>query len=293
MDSTPTSSASAVSRATMYSVEDEDTSSSETTEDNVETVKTTDTHLVGGGLLQAVVSNPSESESAGVVSKNEDDIGIEEEDEADIDEYFNDLFPDRNRLDTVEEVTEPMSSYHESLPLDLADDAKISGQPSSDFAHESLPPDFNHSMTSMSVTSREEMYSVSEVEVLATTWPPPHYSSPLSSQRTLEAAPEAGTLGTMAFSTKGSPLDEEMVQSHPQKAASNNNSSLADDSEDNSLSISLPSEGSQKIIQIKAGILKIFDQAEEEAVHDVTETEAVLSPIKSFDNVIFEEKHEF
>ena len=84
-----------------------------------------------------------------------------------------------------------------------------------------------------------------------------------------------------------------MVQSHPQKAASNNNSSLADDSEDNSLSISLPSEGSQKIIQIKAGILKIFDQAEEEAVHDVTETEAVLSPIKSFDNVIFEEKHEF
>ena len=190
----------------MYSVEDEDTSSSETTEDNVETVKTTDTHLVGGGLLQAVVSNPSESESAGVMSKNEDDIGIEEEDEADIDEYFNDLFPDRNRLDTVEEVTEPMSSYHESLPLDLADDAKISGQPSSDFAHESLPPDFNHSMTSMSVTSREEMYSVSEVEVLATTWPPPHYSSPLSSQRTLEAAPEAGTLGTMAFSTKGNKL---------------------------------------------------------------------------------------
>lgn len=87
------------------------------------------------------------------------------------------------------------------------------------------------------------------------------------------------------------PLDEEeMVQ--PQKAASNNNSSLADDSEDNSLSISLPSEGSQKIIQIKAGILKIFDQAEE----DVNQTETIavnLTPIKSFDNVIFEEKHEF
>ena len=214
MDSTPTSSASAaVSRATMYSVEDEDTSSSsETTEDNVETVKTTETNPVGGGgLLQAIVGNSAESESeSGVVSKNEVDIGIEnEEDEADIDEYFNDLFPDRNRLDTVEEVTEPMSSYHESLPLDLADEAKISGQPSSDFAHESLPPDFNNSMTSMSVTSREEMYSVSEVEVLATTWPPPHYSSPLSSsQRTVEAAPEAtgAMLGTMGFSTKGNKL---------------------------------------------------------------------------------------
>ena len=55
------------------------------------------------------------------------------------------------------------------------------------------------------------------------------------------------------------------------------NSSLADESEDNSLSISLPSEGSQRL---KAGILKIFDQAEEEE-------------IKSFDNVIFKEKHEF
>ena len=78
---------------------------------------------------------------------------------------------DRNRLDTVEEVTEPMSSYHESLPLD-----KFSGQPSSDFMnHESLPPDAGqsgkNSMT-MSVTSREEVFSVSEVEVVATTWPP-------------------------------------------------------------------------------------------------------------------------
>ena len=90
------------------------------------------------------------------------------------------LFVDRNRLDTVEEVTEPMSSYHESLPLDIADAAKISGQPSSDFMnHESLPPDASNaggqsgknSMT-MSVTSREEMFSVSEVEVFATTWPP-------------------------------------------------------------------------------------------------------------------------
>ena len=72
-----------------------------------------------------------------------------------------------------------MSSYHESLPLDIADGAKISGQPSSDFMnHESLPPDAGgggqsgkNSMT-MSVTSREEMFSVSEVEVFATTWPP-------------------------------------------------------------------------------------------------------------------------
>ena len=68
-----------------------------------------------------------------------------------------------------------MSSFHESLPLDL-DLAKISnsGQPSSDFMHESLPPDLNasakNSMT-LSVTSREEFCSVSEVEVVAATWP--------------------------------------------------------------------------------------------------------------------------
>ena len=101
------------------------------------------------------------------------------EDENDIDEYFNDLFPDRNRLDTVEEVTEPMSSFHESLPLDL-DMAKIgsSGQPSSDFMNDSLPPDLNpitsSARTSMtlSMTSREEFCAVSEVEVLASTWPP-------------------------------------------------------------------------------------------------------------------------
>ena len=74
-------------------------------------------------------------------------------------------------------VTEPMSSFHESLPLDL-DLAKISssGQPSSDFMNnaESLPPDLNasakNSMT-LSVTSREEFCSVSEVEVVAPTWP--------------------------------------------------------------------------------------------------------------------------
>ena len=81
------------------------------------------------------------------------------------------IFAGRDRLDTVEEVTEPMSSFHESLPLDL-DLAKISeGQPSSDFMHESLPPDAAKSMT-QSLTSREEMFSVSEVEVVASTWPP-------------------------------------------------------------------------------------------------------------------------
>ena len=74
-----------------------------------------------------------------------------------------------------------MSSFHESLPLDL-DLAKISnsGQPSSDFMNESLPPDLNladlncqsakNSMT-LSVTSREEFCSVSEVEVAVATWP--------------------------------------------------------------------------------------------------------------------------
>ena len=68
-----------------------------------------------------------------------------------------------------------MSSFHESLPLAL-DLAEInnSGQPSSDFMNESLPPDLNvsarNSMT-LSVTSREEFCGVSEVEVVAATWP--------------------------------------------------------------------------------------------------------------------------
>ena len=89
----PTSTA-AVSRAKMYSTEDEDTTSS-TSEDNVETVRTANDDesnsaqaTASAGLLQTIV-NVS-------VSKNEDD-NIIEEDEADIDEYFNDLFPDRNR----------------------------------------------------------------------------------------------------------------------------------------------------------------------------------------------------
>ena len=65
----------------------------------------------------------------------------------------------------------------ESLPPDF-DMAKIgsSGQPSSDFHPDSLPMEFpspakNNSMT-LSVTSREEVYSISEVELFASTWPP-------------------------------------------------------------------------------------------------------------------------
>ena len=163
-NSAPSSStSSAVSRSSMYTVSMDDTdTSTSSTEDNedVETVKT-----------------------VGALEENEQDAKPENidiiEDDDDIDEYFNDIFPDRNRLDTVEEVTEPMSSFHESLPLDL-DMAKIgsSGQPSSDFMNDSLPPDLNpvtssarNSMT-LSLTSREEFCAVSEIEVLAATWPP-------------------------------------------------------------------------------------------------------------------------
>ena len=68
----------------------------------------------------------------------------EDEEDDDTDKFFNDLFPDRERLDTVEEVTEPASSeyFQDSLPPDL-DAAKMgsSGQPSSDFQNDSLPPD--------------------------------------------------------------------------------------------------------------------------------------------------------
>ena len=92
---------SAVSRANMYSIEDDDTTSSasETTEDNVETVKPAPAAAgVSGtgqvatassdkGLLQTLMSEPST-----VVSKHEDDTSIGDDDE-DIDEYFNDLFP--------------------------------------------------------------------------------------------------------------------------------------------------------------------------------------------------------
>ena len=42
---------------------------------------------------------------------DDDDTTAEDnEDDEDIDKYFNDHFPDNNRLDTVEEVTEPVSS---------------------------------------------------------------------------------------------------------------------------------------------------------------------------------------
>ena len=92
----------------MYSVEDEDSTSSasETTEDNVETVKpaatavtssgTSDTGQVATanseGLLQRLVG-----QSSTVVSKHEDDTSIGDDDE-DIDEYFNDLFPGKAKL---------------------------------------------------------------------------------------------------------------------------------------------------------------------------------------------------
>lgn len=120
----------------------------------------------------------------------------DEEDDEDIEKYFNDHFPDNNRLDTVEEVTEPMSSCQESLPPDL-DLAKIgsSGQPSSEFHPDSLPLEFpispaktnaNNSMT-LSVTSREEVYSISEVELFASTWPPTGAVTPKDSERPLEA----------------------------------------------------------------------------------------------------------
>ncbi len=67
-----------------------------------------------------------------------------------------------------------MSSFHESLPLDWAEAAKISGQASSDFMNDSLPPDLNNSRNSMtlSLTSREEFCGVSEVEVMVSTMRP-------------------------------------------------------------------------------------------------------------------------
>ena len=83
----------------MYSIEDDDSTSSAsvTTEDNVETVKPAATGVGdiaqvatannSDGLLQTLISEPST-----VVSKHEDDTSIGDDDE-DIDEYFNDLFP--------------------------------------------------------------------------------------------------------------------------------------------------------------------------------------------------------
>ena len=89
-----------VSKAKMYSVEDEGSTSStsETTEDNVETVKPADsvgqiaTANQDQGLLQAI-----SNESSSVVSKHEDDNSIGDDDE-DIDEYFNDLFPGKGLI---------------------------------------------------------------------------------------------------------------------------------------------------------------------------------------------------
>ena len=69
------------------------------------------------------------------------------------------------------------------------------------------------------------------------------------------------------------------------------------DSED-SLSISLPSEGpSNPFSEVRAGILKIFDEASADQTNKVNNQSAfnVEEPedFPSFDNVIFDEKHEF
>ena len=66
------------------------------------------------------------------------------------------------------------------------------------------------------------------------------------------------------------------------------------DSED-SLSISLPSEGpTNPFSEIRAGILKIFDDAATD--NDTAKPISTFNPeqdFPSFDNVIFDEKHEF
>ena len=69
------------------------------------------------------------------------------------------------------------------------------------------------------------------------------------------------------------------------------------DSED-SLSISLPSEGpSNPFSEVRAGILKIFDEASVDQANKVNNQSAfnIEEPedFPSFDNVIFDEKHEF
>ena len=69
------------------------------------------------------------------------------------------------------------------------------------------------------------------------------------------------------------------------------------DSED-SLSISLPSEGpSNPFSEVRAGILKIFDEASADQANKVNNLSAfnIEEPedFPSFDNVIFDEKHEF
>ena len=69
------------------------------------------------------------------------------------------------------------------------------------------------------------------------------------------------------------------------------------DSED-SLSISLPSEGPPNpFSEVRAGILKIFDEASADQTNKVNNQSAfnVEEPedFPSFDNVIFDEKHEF
>ena len=69
------------------------------------------------------------------------------------------------------------------------------------------------------------------------------------------------------------------------------------DSED-SLSISLPSEGPPNpFLEVRAGILKIFDEASADQTNKVNNQSAfnIEEPedFPSFDNVIFDEKHEF
>ena len=123
--------------------------------------------------------NPSDD------SESEDEDGGDDNNSSSIEDFFKaelkrqedpeessdflNAFPDvvRNeRLDTVDEVTEPLSSdnFAESLPGE-ENAIRSSGNISSDFQADSLPPDLTAGSMNASITSKEEVYSVTEIEI--------------------------------------------------------------------------------------------------------------------------------
>ena len=199
------------------------------------------------------------------------------------------------RLDTVEEVSEPASS--EYWQLDSMDAARLdsSGQLSEDMAlQDSLPPDAAVPKSSMSGTSKEEVYSVSEIEVPVTTFDgfddlrvldtksPEVVTS--SNARIESYKVTTTTVETQSTSTKSSYhsllsgnkrlfpcptwfmncfiLDVQPSVEEPNTVIEHNDKS----SEEESLSISLPSDGEQNKSNqaLKDRILKILSTDDED-----------------------------
>ncbi|XP_059085482.1 rootletin-like isoform X2 [Tigriopus californicus] len=124
-------------------------------------------------LLKAQMNSfesEEEEESSSSNEVNEELLRLKRVTDED-DPHFEDAFPSvsrNDRLDTVEEVSEPPSSeiMMESLPIENEINTSMDTSSSFDFQPDSLPTDrcFNPNGPG-SITSKEEVYSVTEIEI--------------------------------------------------------------------------------------------------------------------------------